>query len=143
MFKCDQCSFSSSKRYNLKRHIKNIHDNYSQKEKGIKRNHYPEQCERSIKRKHYPIQYGLGVEKDTEEDTDSVNSDDTDMEDLENVEETPRLDKVTPEDNTNRNFSDIADEIHDNLINVEILRDEYLRAMPQLKKLKVKKLKTA
>ena len=48
MFKCDQCSFSSSKRYNLKRHIKNIHDNYSQKEKGIKRNHYPEQCERSI-----------------------------------------------------------------------------------------------
>ena len=106
-------------------------------------NHYSEQCGRGIKRKHYPIQYGLGVEKDTEEDTVSVNSDDTDMEDLENVEETPRLDKVTPEDNTNRNFSDIADEIHDNLINLEILRDEYLRAIPQLKKLKGKKLKTA
>merc|ERR1712198_446990 len=73
----------------------------------------------------------------------SVNSDDTDMEDLEKVEETPRIDKVTPEDNTNRNFSDIADEIHDNLINLEILRDEYLRAIPQLKKLKGKKLKTA
>ena len=106
-------------------------------------NHYSEQCGRGIKRKHYPIQYGLGVEKDTEEDTDSVNSDDTDMEDLEKVEETPRIDKVTPEDNTNRNFSDIADEIHDNLINLEILRDEYLRAIPQLKKLKGKKLKTA
>ena len=106
-------------------------------------NHYSEQCGRGIKRKHYPIQYGLGVEKDTEEDTVSVNSDDTDMEDLEKVEETPRIDKVTPEDNTNRNFSDIADEIHDNLINLEILRDEYLRAIPQLKKLKGKKLKTA
>ena len=35
-------------------------------------NHYSEQCGRGIKRKHYPIQYGLGVEKDTEEDTDSV-----------------------------------------------------------------------
>merc|ERR1712198_704726 len=73
----------------------------------------------------------------------SVNSDDTDMEDLEKVEETPRIDKVTPDDNTNRNFSDIADEIHDNLINLEILRDEYLRAIPQLKKLKGKKLRTA
>ena len=81
--------------------------------------------------------------KDIDEDTASVKSEDTDMEDLENVEETPRIDKVTPEDNTNRNFSDIADEIHDNLINLEILRDEYLRAIPQLKKLKGKKLKTA
>ena len=129
MFKCVQCSYSSSKNYNFKRHQR--------------LNHYSEQCGRGIKRKHYPIQYGLGVEKDTEEDTDSVNSDDTDMEDLEKVEETPRIDKVTPEDNTNRNFSDIADEIHDNLINLEILRDEYLRAIPQLKKLKGKKLKTA
>ena len=62
-------------------------------------NHYSEQCGRGIKRKHYPIQYGLGVEKDTEEDTVSVNSDDTDMEDLEKVEETPRIYKVTPEVN--------------------------------------------
>ena len=40
-------------------------------------NHYSEQCGRGIKRKHYPIQYGKGVEKDTEEDTDSDKSDDT------------------------------------------------------------------
>ena len=79
MFTCDQSSFSSSKKYNSGRHVKNIHDTYSQKEKGIKRKHYPEQCGRSIKREHYPIQYGLGVEKDTEEDTYSANSDDTDM----------------------------------------------------------------
>jgi len=46
---------------------------------------------------------------------------------------------VTPDENTNRNFVDIAAELHDNLINLEILRDEYLRAMPQLKKLKGKK----
>ena len=25
MFQCDQCSFSSSKKYNLERHVKNIH----------------------------------------------------------------------------------------------------------------------
>ena len=31
------------------------------------------------KKKHYPIQYGKGVGKDTEEGTDSVKSDDTDM----------------------------------------------------------------
>ena len=54
--------------------------------------HYPEQCGRGIKRKHYPEQYGKAVEKNTEEDTDSVNSDDTDMEDLEKVEETPKID---------------------------------------------------
>ena len=41
-----------------------------------------------FKKKHYPIQYEKGVEKNAEEDTDSVNSDDTDMEDLEKVEET-------------------------------------------------------
>ena len=34
------------------------------------------------KKKTLPIQYGKGVEKDTEEDTYSVNSDDTDMDDL-------------------------------------------------------------
>jgi len=33
--------------------------------------------------KHYLVQNGKGVEKDTEEDTDSVKSDDTNMEDLE------------------------------------------------------------
>ena len=65
------------------------------------------------------------------------------MEDLEKVEETQRIDKVTREENNNRNFSDIADKIHDNLINLKILRDEYLRAMPELKKLKGKKSKTA
>ena len=65
------------------------------------------------------------------------------MEDLEKFEETSRIDKVTPEENTIRNFSDIADELHDNLINLEILRDEYLRAIPQMKKMKGKKLKTA
>ena len=65
------------------------------------------------------------------------------MEDLEKVEETPRIDKVTPEVNTNSNFSDIADKLHNILINLEILRDEYLRAMPQFKILKGKKLKTA
>ena len=27
MFQCDQCSFSSSKKYNLERHVKNIHGN--------------------------------------------------------------------------------------------------------------------
>ena len=142
MFKCDQCSYLSSRKYDLKRHERLKH--YPEQcGRGIKRKHYPEQCGKGIKRKHYPIQYGKGVEKDTEEDTDSVNSDDTYMEDLEKVEETPRIDKVTPEENTNRNFSDITDELHDNLINLEILRDEYLRAMPQLKKLKGKKLKTA
>ena len=36
-----------------------------------------------------------GLKKNAEEDTDSVNSDDTDMEDLEKVEETLRIDKVT------------------------------------------------
>ena len=41
------------------------------------------------------------------------------------------------------NFLDIAAELHDKLINHKILRDEYLRAMPELKKLKGKKLKTA
>ena len=117
MFKCDQCSYSSSKNYNFKRHQR--------------LNHYSEQCGRGIKRKHYPIQYEKGVEKNAEEDTDSVNSDDSDMEDLEKVEETLRIDKVTLEENTNRNFIDIATELHDNLINLEILRDEYLRAMPQ------------
>ena len=25
MFQCDQCSFSSSRKYNLERHVKNIH----------------------------------------------------------------------------------------------------------------------
>ena len=96
MFKCDQCSYLSSRKYDLKRHER------------LK--HYPEQCGRGIKRKHYPIQYGKGVEKDTEEDTDSVNSDDTDMEDL---EETLRIDKVTLEENTNRNFVDITAEIYE------------------------------
>ena len=59
------------------------------------------------------------------------------------VEETLRIDKVTLEENTNRNFVDIAAELHNNLINLKILRDEYLRAMPQLKKFTGKKLKTA
>ena len=94
MFKCDQCSYSSSKNYNLKRHQR--------------LNHYSEQCGRGIKRKHYPIQYEKGVEKNAEEDTDSVNSDDSDMEDLEKVEETLRIDKVNPEENNNRNFLDNA-----------------------------------
>ena len=49
------------------------------------------------------------------------------MEDLEKVEETLRIDKVTLEENTNRNFVDIAAELHDNLIDLEILRD---RAIP-------------
>ena len=48
--------------------------------------HYPKQCGGGIKRKDYPIQYEKGVEKNGEEDTDGVNSDDTDMEDLEKVE---------------------------------------------------------
>ena len=56
MFKCDQCSYSSSRNKNLKRHER---------------------------LKHYLVQNGKGVEKDTEEDTDSVKSDDTNMEDLE------------------------------------------------------------
>ena len=46
------------------------------------------------------------------------------MEDSEKVKETPRIDKVNHGENTNRNFSDIADELHNNLINLEILRDE-------------------
>ena len=88
MFKCDQCSYSSSIKHDLKRHER------------LK--HYPEQCGGGIKRKHYPIQYEKGVEKNAEEDTDSVNSDDSDMEDLEKVEETLRIGKVTLEENTNR-----------------------------------------
>ena len=62
MFKCDQCSFSSSRKYNLERHER--------------LNHYPEQCGGGIKRKDYPIQCEKGVEKNAEEDTDSVKSDD-------------------------------------------------------------------
>ena len=77
------------------------------------------------KKKTLPYSISKRGWKNTEEDTDSVNSDDTDMEDLEKVEETPRIDKVTPEENNNRNFSDIANELHDNLNNLE-----YLRAMP-------------
>ena len=65
------------------------------------------------------------------------------MEDLEKIEESPRIDKVTFEENNNRNFSDIAGELHDNLNNLDILRIEYLGAMPQLKKLKGRKLNTA
>ena len=94
MFQCDQCSYSSCGNYNIKRHER--------------LNHYPEQSVEGIKRKDYPIQYEKGVEKNAEEDTDSVNSDDSDMEDSEKVEETLRIDKVTPEENKNRNFSDIA-----------------------------------
>ena len=87
MFKCDQCSYTSSRKYDLKGHQR------------LK--HHPKHCGRGIKRKHYLIQYEKGVEKNAEEDTDSVNSDDTDMEDLEKVEETSRIVKVTPEENTN------------------------------------------
>ena len=65
------------------------------------------------------------------------------MEDLEKVEETSRIVKATPEENTNRNFIDIVAELNDKLIKLGILRDEYLRAMPQLKKMKGKKLNTA
>ena len=104
MFQCDQCSYSSSKNYNLKRHER------------LK--HYPEQCGRGIKRKHYPEQYGKGVnnmQKKTQ--INSLNSDDSDMKDLENIEGTLRIDKVTLEGNTNRNFVDIAAELHNNLIN--------------------------
>ena len=57
--------------------------------------------------------------------------------------ETPRIDKFTPEENTNRNFVDIVAELNDKLIKLGTLRDEYLRAMPQLKKMKGKKLKRA
>ena len=64
------------------------------------------------------------------------------MEDLKKLEETLRIDKVTPEEN--RNFVDIAAEIYEHLNDLEILRDEYFRAMPQLKKkMKDEKLKTA
>ena len=40
------------------------------------------------------------------------------MEDLEKLEETSRVAKVTPKENTNRNFIDIADELNNNLINL-------------------------
>ena len=104
MFQCDQCSYSSSRKYDLKRHER------------LK--HYPEQCGGGIKRKHCPIHYEKGVEKNVEEDSDSVNSDDTDIEDLEKVEESPKIEKVTPEENNNRNISNIADKLHDNLNNL-------------------------
>ena len=48
------------------------------------------------------------------------------MEDLGKVEETSRIVKVTPEENTNINFIDITDELNDNLISLGILREEYL-----------------
>ena len=83
------------------------------------------------------------MKKNTEEDTDSVNSDDTDMEDLEKVEETSRIDEVSPEENTNRNLVNIVAELNDKLIKLETLKGEYLRAMPQLKKMKGKRLKSA
>ena len=54
--------------------------------------------------------------------------------------ETPRIDKVTHEENTNKNF---VAELNDKLIKSETLKDEYLRATSQLKKMKGKKLKTA
>ena len=85
MFKCDQCSYLSSRKYDLKRHERLKH-HPEQCGRGIKRKHYPEQCGTGIKRKHYPIQYGKGVEKDTEEDTDIVISDDTYMEDLKRLQ---------------------------------------------------------
>ena len=71
MFKCDQCSYSSSRNKNLKRHER---------------------------LKHYLVQNGKGVEKDTEEDTDSVKSDDTDVENLESVVENSNINKVSPEE---------------------------------------------
>ena len=52
MFQCDQCSYFSSKNYNLKRHER------------LK--HYPKQCGGGVKRKHYPIQYEKRVEKNAE-----------------------------------------------------------------------------
>ena len=91
MFQYDQCSDSSSTKYDLKRHER------------LKQ--YSEQCGKGIKRKHYTIQHEKGVEKNGEEDTESVNGDDTDMEDL---EETLRIDKVTFEENSNRNFADFC-----------------------------------
>ena len=49
MFKCDQCSYLSSRKYDLKRHER------------LK--HYPEQCGRGIKRKHYPEQCKRGIKR--------------------------------------------------------------------------------
>ena len=69
--------------------------------------------EEGLKRKHNPVLYGIGYETDT----DSVKSDDTDMEDLDKVE-------GTPEENDNRNFPDIANELYDNFISLKILRDK-------------------
>ena len=54
MFKCDLCAKFFSRNDSLQRHIKNIHDAYSEKDKGIKRKQYPEQYGRSIKRKKIP-----------------------------------------------------------------------------------------
>ena len=54
----------------------------------------------SSKFKRYSILKLEGVEKNIEEDSDSLYSDDTDIEDLEKAEETSKIDKVTPEENT-------------------------------------------
>ena len=93
MFQCGQCSYSSCRKYDLKRHERLKHGTLQTGSRALlSEKTIPRQCDQcsysssrkyDLKRherlKHYPVQNGKGVKKDT----DSLNSDDSDMEDLE------------------------------------------------------------
>ena len=84
------------------------------------------------------IEYKEEVNEELDEES-SV----SDLKDIKTHRDISILDVDTSRNGEKRSFSDIATDLKDSIVFVEGLKDEYLEALPQLRKLKGSDLKTA
>ena len=84
----------------------------------------------------------IEYKEDVNEELDKESSV-SDLEDIKAQRGISILDVDTSRNGEKRSFSDIATDLHDTINFLEGLKDEYLEALPQLRKLKGCDLKTA